>query len=159
MLTRERTVEVEELEALWVASPSDSDEAPATAERISRLRTLLSASSRINGGWIALGWLIFILGVMIFEPSPSPDATIPLWGTLALAGNFVALVAAGLAGPASPRLGFGAATLAGAFGVAISIGCRTTGHHPGSWWLVELGATVALTGLAAAGLARRLRRK
>jgi hypothetical protein len=158
MLINERTVDIEELEALWEASTSDSDEAPAASGRSSR-RALLSASSRISGGWIALAWLLFILGMMIFEPSPSPEATIPLWGTLVLAGNLLALVAAALAGPASPRLGFGAATLAGAIGVAISIGCRTTAHHPGSWWLVELGATAALTGLAAAGLAGRLRRK
>jgi hypothetical protein len=164
MLTNERTVDVEELEALWEASPSDPDEAPAATGpaatgRGSRPRALLSAPSRISGGWIALAWLLFILGMMIFEPSPSPEATIPLWGTLVLAGNLLALVAAALIGPASPRLGFGAATLAGALGVAISIGCRTTAHHPGSWWLVELGATAALTGLAAAGLMGRLGRK
>ena len=57
-----------------------------------------------------------------------------------------------------PAPGFAAATLAGPLGIALAVNCRASEHHLGNWWLVELAAAVALTGLAAVGLAQRLRR-
>jgi hypothetical protein len=42
--------------------------------------------------------------------------------------------------------------------MVVAISCRATEHHLGNWWLAELGATAALTGLAALGLVQRLRR-
>ena len=71
----------------------------------------------------------------------------------------MSLLAAALLGPLLPRFGFAAAVVGGCFGMAISVACFTTGHHPGAWWIGELGATAALTALAAGGLVGRLRRR
>ena len=51
-----------------------------------------------------------------------------------------------------------AATLAGPLGIVLAVNCRAAEHHLGNWWLAELGAALALAGLAAVGLAQRLRR-
>ena len=150
--TKDRVDEIRELEELWAAPAAPE---PAATLRAPRSRAL----PQVPGGLVAAGWVAFVVGVMLFEPAPDPHAATPLWGNLVVAGWALVLLAAAAAGPALARLGFAAATIAGALGIVISVACRTTGHHPGSWWLVELGATAALTGLAAAGLAGRLRRQ
>jgi hypothetical protein len=85
--------------------------------------------------------------------------TTPLWGDVVAASFFVMLLSAALAGPSLPRLGFAAASVAGSLGMVMAVACRTTGHHTGSWWLVELGATAVLTAAAVGGLLVRLRRQ
>jgi hypothetical protein len=150
--TRDRVDEIRELEELW-AAPATPE--PDVGPR--RARTL--ALPHVPGGLVAAGWVAFMVGVLLFEPAPDPHAATPLWGQLVVAGWALALLAAAATGPLGPRLGFAVATGAGVLGVVISVACRTTGHHPGSWWLVELGATAALTALAAVGLAGRLRRQ
>jgi hypothetical protein len=150
--TKDRVDEIRELEELWAAPEAPE---PAAAVRASRTRGL----PQVPGGLMAAGWVVFVVGVMLFEPAPDPHAATPLWGHLLVAGWALVLLAAAAAGPALPRLGFAAATVAGALGMVISVACRTTGHHTSSWWLVELGMTAALTALAVAGLAGRLRRE
>jgi hypothetical protein len=68
------------------------------------------------------------------------------------------LAAAGI-GPVLAQAGFAAAAFAGPLGMLLAVECRAAEHHLGNWWLAELGATAALTGLAAVGLAQRLRRE
>jgi uncharacterized membrane protein AbrB (regulator of aidB expression) len=68
------------------------------------------------------------------------------------------LLGAAAVGPVFAKLGFAGAALAGPLGILLAVNCRAAEHHLGNWWLVELGAAIALTGLAAAGLAQRLRR-
>lgn len=150
--TRDRVDEIRALEELWV-SPTVPE--PAPAPRAPRIPTL----PRVAGGLVAGGWVAFVVGVLLFEPAPDPHAATPLWGHLVVGGWLLALLTAASAGRLLPRFGFAAATVAGALGIAVSVACRTTGHHPGSWWLAELGATAALTALAAVGLAGRLRRQ
>jgi hypothetical protein len=148
--TRDRVHEIRELEELWAAPAAREPGAAPRAPRTIRL-------PQVPGGLVAVGWVAFVVGVMILEPAPDPHATTPLWGHLVVAGWMLGLLAAAFTGPLFARFGFAAATVAGVLGMAISVACRTTGHHPGSWWLVELGATAALTTLAAVGLGGRLR--
>jgi hypothetical protein len=150
--TKDRVDEILELEELWAAPAAPE---PAATFRAPRTRALPLVPAWCLG-W---GWAAFVIGVMLFEPAPDPHAVTPLWGNLVVAGWALALLAAAFAGPALPRVGFAVATVAGALGMVISVACRTTGHHPSSWWLVELGATAALATLAAVGLAGRLRRE
>ena len=149
--TKDRVDEIRELEELW-AAPAAPEPAPPLRAHGTRALPLVPAH------YLVYGWIAFVVGVMLFEPAPDPHAATPLWGNLVVAGWALALLAAAATGPALPRLGFAAATVAGGLGIVISVACRTTGHHPSSWWLVELGATAALTALAVVGLAGRLRR-
>jgi hypothetical protein len=146
--TRDRADQIRELEELW-AAPS----APEPARRSSHARSL----PQIPGALVAGGWLAFFAMVLVAEPAPSADVHTPLWGDLLVGANLVALFAAALVGPLFGRFGFAAAGIAGCLGMAIAIACTATGHHAGNWWLAELGVTAALTGLAATGLAQRLR--
>ena len=82
----------------------------------------------------------------------------PVWMEAASAAMLLVLLGAG-AFAFLPALGYGLAGVAGGLGIALSVGCRAAEHHLGNWWLAELGATAALTGLAVAGLARHLRRE
>ena len=84
--------------------------------------------------------------------------TWPVWATAVSLAQLGLLLGAAAVGPMFSRIGFAAATLAGPLGIALAVNCRASEHHLGNWWLVELAAAVALTGLAAVGLAQRLRR-
>jgi hypothetical protein len=148
---RRAAEEIARLEELWDASP---DECEAGAGIVARFAGLLS---RRLGTLLALGWVAFLVTAFV-QPTVNPEATTPLWADLVAAGFMFSLVGAGITGLLrSSRMGFAAATVAGAFGIALAIGCKATAHHLGAWWLYELGATAALTALAAVGLARSRR--
>jgi hypothetical protein len=151
--TKDRVDHISELEELWAA--------PAVPEPVVQPRPPARRRSLpdVGGALVAAGWVAFFLGVLTFEPAPDPQATNPLWGDLVFAGLALALLAGASLGSRLPRLGFAAATVAGALGMVIAVACRTTGHHSSGWWLAELTATAALTALAAAGFASRLRRE
>jgi hypothetical protein len=153
LTTRERVRdnrELRELEELW-AAPAALEPLPARASLLDRLPLL--------PGWlVAAGWAAFFVVVIGFEPAPEPQMAIPLWADLVFASLLGLLLTAAFAGRELPRLGFGAATVAGALGMVIAVACQTSGHHMGNWWLFELGATGALFGAAATGLLARLRR-
>ena len=150
--TKPRTDEIRALEELW--------ERPAVPEPPRRRYLELAPDkSRIPGVLVAGAWIAFFLVVLAFEPTSNPQATTPVWANLVFAGLALSLLTAALLGPLVPRFGFGSASVAGCFGMAISVGCYTTGHHPGAWWIGELTATAALTALAAGGLVERLRRQ
>jgi hypothetical protein len=151
--TKDRVERIDELEELWAAPTAPE---PPLAERSVPWRRALP---HVSGRLLALGWIAFFVGVFAFEPAPAEGTTNPLLGDVVVAGMALALLAAASLGTLLPRFGFAAAGIAGALGMVIAIACQTTGHHAGSWWLAELGATALLTGLAGTGLAGRLRRE
>ena len=148
--TRERTDELQALEELWTAPAfGEPGAAPAVARR---------GLPRIPGVLLAGGWLTFFAFVLAFQPEPEHGMTTPVWATTVSTVMLMMLLGAAAFGPIASRIGFGLAALAGPLGILLAVECRASGHHLGNWWLAELGATIALTGLAAAGLAQRLRR-
>ena len=143
--TRDRTEELRALEELWAA--------PAAGE--------LQAPSRrlplVPGALVAGGWATFFFVALTFQPAPEPGMTWPVWATAVSFAQLGLLLGAAAVGPMFSRIGFAAATLAGPLGIVLAVNCRASEHHLGNWWLVELAAAVALTGLAAIGLAQRFR--
>ena len=100
------------------------------------------------------------------SPSSSPRASrrLPSWHGLATWAIAVELVMIGSSGAAGlgaifGRMGFAEPTLAGLLLVLLAVNCCAAEHHLGNWWLAELGAAIALAGLAAVGLGQRLRGK
>jgi hypothetical protein len=142
---RDAEIEIRQLEELWAASPSE----PPAAVR------LWGGLSPWLGRVLAVSWIAFFVAGA-FAPAADPEAATPLWAGALIGGVFVSLLGAPvLSALLSPRAGFAAAAVAGGLGVALSVGCRTTEHHTGSWWLYELGATLFLTGIALLGLKRQ----
>ncbi len=153
--TKERAAEIRELEELWAAPTAGGREkgsgVPATRSALDRLPP-------VPGAALIVGWVAFLVAVIVFEPASEPNAVTPLWADLVVFSFLIALFGALAVGRRLATAGFTLATVAGALGMAISVGCAATDHHLGSWWLVELGATGALTAAAAVGLAARMRR-
>jgi hypothetical protein len=144
--TRDRTDDLRALEELWVA--------PAYGEAKARTRRL----PLVPGALVAGGWLTFFAVAIAFQPAPEPGMTWPAWVTAVSVVEILLLLGAAAVGPVFAKLGFAGAALAGPLGILLAVNCRAAEHHLGNWWLVELGAAIALTGLAAGGLAQRLRR-
>ena len=144
--TRDRTDDVRELEELWAA--------PAFGEARPRGRRL----PLVPGALVAGGWLTFFVVALAFQPAPEHGMTWPLWVTAVSVVQMLLLLGSAAIGPLAARVGFAGATLAGPLGIALAVNCRASEHHLGNWWLVELGAAIALTALAVVGLAQRLRR-
>ena len=144
--TRDRTDDLRALEELWAA--------PAYGESEARPRRL----PLVPGMLLAAGWLTFFTVAIAFQPAPEPGMTWPAWVTAVSVVEILLLLGAAAVGPAFAKLGFAGAALAGPLGILLAVHCRAAEHHLGNWWLVELGAAIALTGLAVGGLAQRLRR-
>jgi hypothetical protein len=154
-LRDDRADELHRLERLW--------EAPAVSEpgleRRGRASALLELALDRLGWLLAASWVAFLATVLLLAPaSQETSAGTPVWVEALVAGLWLSLPLATIGGLArSAWVGYGASLAASAMAVALSIGCSTTGHHTGSWWLYELGGSVALTGIAAAGLCRARR--
>jgi hypothetical protein len=149
--TRDRVDEIHALEELWAA--------PAAAEPpVAAPRRGLSLPE-VPGNLVAAGWVTFFTLVLLFEPAAEPGAAIPAWAVGVFLLEVALLLGAAGLGPVLAPAGFAAAALAGPLGMLLAVECRAAEHHLGNWWLAELGATAALTGLAAIGLAQRLRRE
>ena len=146
--TRDRVDEIRALEELW-AAPAFGE---APAARVKR-RGLPS----VPGQLVAVGWVAFFTLALLFEPAAEPGASVPSWAVAVFVLEVTLLLAAAGIGPLFAQAGFAAATLAGPLGMLVAVECRAAAHHLGNWWIAELGATAALTGLAAFGLAQRLR--
>jgi hypothetical protein len=144
--TRDRTNDLRALEELWAA--------PAYGEAKARPRRL----PLVPGALVAGGWLTFFAVAIAFQPAPEPGMTWPAWVTAVSVVEILLLLGAAAVGPVFAKVGFAGAALAGPLGILLAVNCRAAEHHLGNWWLVELGAAIALTGLAAGGLAQRLRR-
>jgi hypothetical protein len=145
--TRDRTDELRELEELWAA--------PALGEQVARPRRL----PLVPGALLVGAWLAFFFVMLPFEPRPEPGMTNPMWGDAVVVSMIFLLLAAAAIGPVVSKAGFALAGMGGLLLIVIAVACRVTTHHMGSWWLAELAAAGVLTGLAAVGLAQRLRRQ
>ncbi len=145
--TRDQRDELRALEELWAA--------PALGEPKARPRYRLPL---VPGALVAAGWLTFFVVAIAFQPPPEHGMTWPAWVTAVSVVQIVLLVGAAAVGPLFSKVGFAGAALAGPLGIVLAVNCRASEHHLGNWWLLELGAAIALTGLAAVGLAQRLRR-
>jgi hypothetical protein len=150
--TRDRVDEIRALEELW-AAPAAPEPQPEPVR--SRIAEVLPYSPRTFLLW---GWIAYLAAVLLFQPAPEPGMVWPTWMEAASLGMLLVLLGAGALAYLAP-LGYGLAGIAGGLGIALSIGCRAAEHHLGNWWLAELGATAALTGIAVFGLARTLRGK
>ena len=144
--TRDRTDELRALEELWAAPAYDET-------KVERRRLPL-----VPGVLVAAAWLAFFFVMLPFEPEPEPGMSNPAWGTALVVSLLLVLVTAAAVGPLVSKAGFALAGVAGLLLVVIAIACRATTHHMGNWWLAELAVAAALTALAGAGLAQRLRR-
>lgn len=98
------------------------------------------------------GWIAFVVTVFAFEPSANPHAHVPLWGEILVAAFWLLLVSSALVGLRAARAGVALSGFAAGVGLLVAFECRTTGHHLGSFWLVEFGASAALLALSAATL-------
>jgi hypothetical protein len=142
--TRDRTDDLHALDELWTS--------PAYGENAAHPRRV----PLVPGALVAGGWVVFFAVAMAFQPAPEPGMTWPVWATAVSVVQIMLLLGAAAIGPLFSRLGFAGAALAGPLGIALAVNCRAAEHHLGNWWLVELGAAIALTGLAVVGLAQRL---
>lgn len=147
--TRDRIDEIRALEELW-ASPAAGEPAPVPGGRRRSLPL-------VPGSLVAAGWVAFFTLVLLFEPAAEPGAAIPAWAVAVFLFQVALLLLAAGIGSVVSQAGFAAAALAGPLGILLAVECRAASHHLGNWWLAELGATTALTGLAAVGLAQRRR--
>jgi hypothetical protein len=155
-VTPDSTEQIRELEELW-AAPAVAPPVVVALAPDRRRRMRLPALPLVPGAPLAAGWLVFFSSALLFEPPPEPGMTWAPWMMAISVAQIVLLLAAAGLGPMSGALGFCAAAIAGPLGIALAVSCRATEHHLGNWWLVELGATAALTGLATVGLGQRLR--
>jgi hypothetical protein len=146
---REEDAELRMLEELWAAPPVEE-------AGQSRLRLITGWLSERLGWMLAGGWLVFVVS-LFFQPAPADSAAeVPLWAEALVAGFFLSLGTAGiLAAVRAGRSAWIAASVAGAAGVALGVGCLTTGHHPSGWAVYEMAATGVLAALAFTGLRRR----
>jgi hypothetical protein len=148
VVTRPVDRQLQELEALWEAPPAQEDR-----REPSRLTRWLA-----DHGWrmLSLAWPVVLVSLLV-APAPNEEATVP-WYAWTLFGLF----ALSVVGMIVAALGsFGSALkwslVAGGFGVALGVGCVTTGHHPSGYAIYELGAFCVLAGLSAATLAAKRR--
>jgi hypothetical protein len=152
-----RADELHRLETLWktpaATEPELELEAPSPAA------TLADRALAKLGWLLAATWIAFLASVILLAPaSQEPAGSTPAWVEALIAGVWLALPLATIGALSrSAWLGYGASLSAAGMAVALSVACTTTGHHGGSWWLYELGGSVALAGLSVLGL-RRARR-
>jgi hypothetical protein len=147
--TRDRIDEIQALEELW-AAPAAPEPKPASVRWELPL---------VPGGLLAGAWVAFFVVVSLFAPAPEPGMAWATWAIAVELTMFGLLLGAAAIGALSGKLGFAAAGLAGPLLISLAVNCRAAEHHLGNWWLAELGAAIALTGLGAVGLGQRLRRQ
>jgi hypothetical protein len=140
------------------------DERSDELERVWRLpgpvrsRRLLPARGLVMAiPWLWAAGLVFLLA---FAPAANPDEALPpLWVELVVSGFWLTLmVGSVLAAARHTKWALGTAVLAGGLGAALGYACRATGHHIGSWWLVETVVFAVLGVLSLAALAGEVRR-
>jgi hypothetical protein len=149
---RDDAVRIRELEELWALPARPERRQPPRLSTAAIAEAVLPHVGKILGAC----WIAFFV-VSSFAPAADAEAATPFWASLLIGGLLVGLLGALALSALSGRAAFGAAIVAGGFGIALAVGCKTTEHHGGSWWAYELGTTVFLTGLAALGLRRSAR--
>ena len=146
MVTRTRhATDLQELEALWKLPAKRKPRVTPEAAR---------AATKSIAKWLAIAWPVLLIALIAFEPAPAPQVQVPLWGEIVTNALLLTVLAGIIARFATgPRLPLGLFSAAGAMGIAVGIGCRSSGHHTGSWWAVETALFSALALAAFAGLA------
>jgi hypothetical protein len=143
--SRDEGAELEQLERLWNAPAADVRPEPH------RLTRWLAAH-----GWrvLSFAWPAVLLSLFL-APTPADETAVP-WYAWTLLGVFwlslVGMLAAALGSFGGPLRW---SLVAGALGVALGVGCLTTGHHASAYGIYELGAFSALTLFTAGTLAAR----
>ena len=142
ILEEPRRETLDELEALW-ALP----ERPERRRRRWRIaaEAEVSAAARVY----ALVWVATIVVVGALEPAPAANVQPPAYWYAASAVFWTALGAGLLSLKGPRRLALGCFAAMGFAGIALGVACRTSGHHAGSFWLVET-LVFGLLGLACA---------
>jgi hypothetical protein len=129
--------ELEHLEELWRLEP-------ARVRRRLRLGNVEDAELALKV--LLWCWLAFLSLALIFEPAPAAGVVPPLYWQVASVLFWTLAPAAFLARMfAGPRAACVLASFMGASGVVMGIGCRTSGHHLGTWWMVETGVAAVFT--------------
>jgi hypothetical protein len=131
ILEESRPETLDDLEALW-ALP---ERRPTPRGRRWRLaaETDVAAAARTY----ALVWVGTIVLVGALEPAPAAGVQPPgYW--YAASAVFWAALGAGLLSLLGPRrVALGCFATMGFAGIALGVACRASGHHAGSFWLVE----------------------
>ena len=137
----ERSDTVDELEALWELPEHDPQ---ARRWRLSTEADVSAAARRF--AWIWVGTIVLI---GFAEPAPAAGVHPPgYW--YAASAIFWSALAAGLLSLLGPRrLALGSFATMGFAGIALGVACRASGHHAGSFWLVET-LVFGLLGIACA---------
>jgi hypothetical protein len=131
ILEESRPETLDELEALWAL--------PERRAKARRRRWRLAAESDVAAAarLYAFVWIGTIVLVGALEPAPAPGVQPPGYWYAATAVFWSAL-GAGLLSLLGPRrLALGCFATMGFAGIALGVACRTSGHHAGSFWLVE----------------------
>ena len=148
--TERRETGLDELELIWEASAAEP-----TPARLLWDRTWRAATRR----WTLAGAWIVAIGVLGAAPVPADEADAPLvwWDFVALGGVVAAVVGVGFLAARLARVprGWACSAVAGGLGVLLGIECRASGHHLGTWWLVEAAAFAAVLAVSVAGAASR----
>jgi hypothetical protein len=131
ILEESRQETLDELESLW-ALP---ERTPAKPKRRWRLaaESDVAAAARLY----AFVWVGTIVLVGALEPAPAAGVQPPgYW--YAASAVFWSALGAGLLSLLGPRrIALGCFAAMGFAGIALGVACRTSGHHGGSFWLVE----------------------
>jgi hypothetical protein len=145
--------DLDELELLWEtpARPRPSTAAvPGARARLSRFAT--------SGTALAAAWAVAI-AVVGAAPVPAEEADAPLvwWDAVYFFLAVGIVIGLGLLATrlAQVPYGWACSAVAGGLGVILGIACRASGHHLGSWWLLETAAFAAVLGVSVAGAATR----
>jgi hypothetical protein len=142
---------VEELEALWAATPA------AEPTQVSRRSPTLAIVGRSLTRIVVFGWPVVLVPVFGFAPEPHPGVVYPAWVIAASVALLLGPPVAGLVGLGRPLVGLGMSAVLGGMGIAVGIFCRASAHHLGAWWMVETAAFATLAAVSIAGLAVRRR--
>ena len=131
VLDQPRRESLDELEALW-ALPEQEPERRGRRWRLSSAEEVGPSAGRY-----ALIWIATIVVVGSLEPAPAAGAQPPGYWYAASAIFWTALGGGLLSLLGRRRLAVGCFAAMGFAGIALGIACRTSGHHAGSFWLVE----------------------
>ena len=139
-----RRAAVDQLEELWNAPAVEPPAPPARRARSLGL-----------GRTLALSWAVFLTVALVAMPAGDPNAVIPAWAWASMALYWIGLfAAAGFAAAARPFDAYLGSAVAGVAGVALGVGCLTSGHHVSGWAVFELVGVLPLLALSVLGLRR-----
>jgi hypothetical protein len=143
ILDESRPKTLDELEALW--------ELPERRPPSRTRRWRVAAESEVSAAarLYAFVWIGTIVVVGALEPAPAANVHPPGYWYAASAVFWSALGAGMLSLLGPRRIALGCFAAMGFAGIALGVACRTSGHHAGSFWLVET-LVFGLLGLACA---------